>query len=56
MCLFEDILHTVVKWQLASRRQGTHAAKTRGEVSGGGKSHLSKKELVTLVKDLVDLH
>lgn len=39
----EDILHTVVKWQLASRRQGTHAAKTRGEVSGGGKKPFKQK-------------
>jgi large subunit ribosomal protein L4 len=27
-----DILHQVVRWQLAKRRQGTHKAKTRGEV------------------------
>jgi large subunit ribosomal protein L4 len=27
-----DILHQVVRWQLARRRQGTHKAKTRGEV------------------------
>jgi large subunit ribosomal protein L4 len=27
-----DILHEVVRWQLAKRRQGTHKAKTRGEV------------------------
>lgn len=32
----KDILQTVVKWQLAKRRQGTHKAKTRTEVSGGG--------------------
>ncbi len=32
----KDILQTVVKWQLAKRRQGTHKAKTRAEVSGGG--------------------
>ena len=32
----KDILHTVVRWQLASRRQGTHMVKTRGLVSGGG--------------------
>lgn len=29
-----DVLHQVVTWQLAKRRQGTHKAKTRGEVSG----------------------
>jgi large subunit ribosomal protein L4 len=27
-----DILHDVVRWQLAKRRQGTHRAKTRGEI------------------------
>jgi large subunit ribosomal protein L4 len=29
-----DILHRVVRWQLAKRRQGTHKTKTRAEVSG----------------------
>ncbi len=28
-----DILHRVVVWQLAKRRQGTHKVKTRGEVA-----------------------
>lgn len=32
----KDILQSVVKWQLAKRRQGTHKAKTRTDVSGGG--------------------
>jgi large subunit ribosomal protein L4 len=27
-----DLLHQVVRWQLAKRRQGTHKAKTRSEV------------------------
>lgn len=27
-----DILHDVVRWQLAKRRQGTHKTKTRGEI------------------------
>ena len=27
-----DILHQVVRWQLAKRRQGTHKAKTRSEI------------------------
>ena len=31
--LRSDILHQVVRWQLAKRRQGTHKAKTRGEVN-----------------------
>jgi large subunit ribosomal protein L4 len=30
--LRRDILHDVVRWQLAKRRQGTHQAKTRGEI------------------------
>jgi large subunit ribosomal protein L4 len=30
--LRSDLLHQVVRWQLAQRRQGTHKAKTRGEV------------------------
>ena len=30
--LRSDLLHQVVRWQLAKRRQGTHKAKTRGEI------------------------
>ena len=29
----QHLLHEVVKWQLAKRRQGTHKVKSRGEVS-----------------------
>ena len=32
-----DIVHRVVRWQLAKRRQGTHSTKDRSEVSGTGK-------------------
>lgn len=39
----KDLMHTVVKWQLAKRRQGTHATKTRGEVRGGGKKPFKQK-------------
>ena len=39
----KHILHEVVKWQLAKKRQGTHKVKTRGEVSGGGKKPLKQK-------------
>src|SRR3989344_9625843 len=39
----KDLLHTVVKWQLAKRRQGTHQTKTRGLVSGGGKKPFKQK-------------
>lgn len=38
-----EILHEVVHWQLASRRQGTHMVKTRGLVSGGGKKPFKQK-------------
>jgi len=31
-----DILHRVVRWQLARRQQGTHKTLTRSEVRGGG--------------------
>jgi large subunit ribosomal protein L4 len=39
----KGILQTVVRWQLACRRRGTHKAKTRGEVSGGGKKPFKQK-------------
>lgn len=39
----KDILHSVVRWQLASRRQGTHMTKTKGLVSGGGKKPFKQK-------------
>src|ERR1700744_5020869 len=39
----KEILQTVTRWQLACRRQGTHSAKTRGEVSGGGKKPFKQK-------------
>lgn len=39
----KELLQTVVRWQLASRRQGTHKAKTRAEVSGGGKKPFKQK-------------
>lgn len=38
-----EILHEVVRWQLASRRQGTHMTKTKGLVSGGGKKPFKQK-------------
>jgi len=37
------LLHQVVVAQLAAARQGTHKAKTRGEVSGGGKKPYRQK-------------
>lgn len=39
----KDILHTVVRWQLACRRQGNAATKTKGLVSGGGKKPFKQK-------------
>ncbi len=39
----KEVLHTVVQWQLASRRQGTHMTKTKGLVSGGGKKPFKQK-------------
>lgn len=39
----KDILHTVVRWQLAKRRQGTHKAKSRAEVKGSSKKPYKQK-------------
>lgn len=39
----KDILQTVVRWQLAKRRQGTHKAKNRSAVSGGGAKPYKQK-------------
>lgn len=39
----KEVLHEVVKWQLASRRQGTAMTKTKGLVSGGGKKPFKQK-------------
>lgn len=39
----KEVLHTVVRWQLASRRQGTAMTKTKGLVSGGGKKPFKQK-------------
>ncbi len=38
-----EVLHTVVRWQLACRRSGTHMTKTKGLVSGGGKKPFKQK-------------
>ncbi len=37
------LIHQVVTAQLAAKRQGTHSAKTRAEVSGGGKKPYRQK-------------
>ena len=41
--LRHDILHRVVRWQLARRQQGTHKTKTRSEVRGGGRKPWQQK-------------
>ena len=38
-----SLLHKVVCWQLAKKRQGTHSTKTRSEVRGGGKKPFRQK-------------
>ena len=37
------LLQEAVRWQLASRRKGTHKAKSRSEVRGGGKKPFRQK-------------
>jgi large subunit ribosomal protein L4 len=39
----KEILHEVVNWQLACRRQGNAHTKTKGLVSGGGKKPFKQK-------------
>jgi len=39
----KSVLHMLVRWQLAGRRQGTHKAKTKGEVTGSGKKPFKQK-------------
>lgn len=39
----EHLFYTVVRQQLANRRQGTHKVKGRSEVSGGGKKPFKQK-------------
>lgn len=39
----KHVLWEVVRWQLASRRRGTHSTKTRGEVSYSGRKILPQK-------------
>ena len=38
-----DILHRVVRWQLARRQAGTHKVKTRGEINATGKKMFRQK-------------
>jgi large subunit ribosomal protein L4 len=39
----DTLVHQVVVWQLANRRRGTAATKTRGQVRGGGKKPWRQK-------------
>lgn len=39
----EHLVHKAVVWQLANKRQGTQKAKTRSEVSGGGRKPWRQK-------------
>lgn len=39
----KDIIHRVVRWQLAKRQQGTHSTKRISEVSGTGKKPYNQK-------------
>ncbi|KAK9756458.1 hypothetical protein RND81_01G099200 [Saponaria officinalis] len=39
----KDIVHKVVRWQLAKRQQGTHSTKTISEVSGTGRKLYQQK-------------
>lgn len=39
----KDIVHRVVRWQLAKRQQGTHSTKTISEVSGTGRKPWKQK-------------
>lgn len=39
----KDLVHRVVRWQLAKRQQGTHSTKTISEVSGTGRKPWKQK-------------
>ncbi|XAR53972.1 hypothetical protein NMG60_11028936 [Bertholletia excelsa] len=41
----KDIVHRIVRWQLAKRQQGTHSTKTISEVSGTGRKPYRQKGL-----------
>nr|AFK36510.1 unknown [Lotus japonicus] len=41
----KDIIHRVVRWQLARRQQGTHSTKTVSEVRGTGRKMYKQKGL-----------
>lgn len=39
----EDIIHAVIRWQLAKKRSGCHKTKSIGEISGGGRKPYKQK-------------
>ncbi len=45
-----DILHRVIHWQLACRRQGTHKVKGIDEKSGTGKKPFNQKGIVEVFR------
>ena len=50
------LVHQAVVLQLANKRQGTQSAKTRSEVSGGGRKPWRQKGTVMQDRVLQDLH
>ena len=50
----QDLMHAVVRYQLAKKRQGTHKVKGRAEVRGGGKKR--KKKTYTKPKKTPHVH
>ena len=51
----EHLVHMAVVSQLANKRQGTQKAKTRSEVSGGGRKPWRQKVPVMQDRDLQEL-
>ena len=51
----EHLVHLAVVAQLANKRQGTQKAKTRSEVSGGGRKPWSRREPVMQDRDPQEL-
>ena len=45
----EHVMHLAVVSQLANKRQGTQSAKTRAEVSGGGRKPWKQKDRKSVV-------
>ena len=52
----DEIIHRMVRYQLAKKRSGNHKTKGISEISGTTKKPLNKKELVVLGKVVEGLH